>query len=442
MMTLLDNSWFQRVWIIQEVVVSRSVLLIQGSFSVPWESFHAAILLTWDLRIKTVVSNSFDKNIEILVFLEGSRQLVSQSKVPQLRRLLNLFRYSKATDPRDKIYALVGLSEAFTVADPSMLFYTQSIDDVYRLWTIWTLHKENNLEILSAVNRYIASGLAAKYSWVPGWYTTDENMSKHSTAWPSELFNASSSTLSTFEFRADDTVLGLSGYAFDTIEATGETMAFHPNARFFGTELLANAYASQRIWGSWESIAQVRAQQVYESTSEPMWDVYWQTIAFGEHGYRSHEKDRGRKNFNNFYSLSRKHLLPSDWIRLYLVKHVWALYFIIIMVMRALRVFRKYESSEGFEFTARCEQLGWRRMIRTRGGYIGLAVHAAKVGDKVALFKGARLPFLVRKINHGKEPAARGSDEEGWNLVGDCYVHGVMHGEAWEEDRCEPFWFY
>lgn len=45
-------------------------------------------------------------------------------------------------------------------------------------------------------------------------------------------------------------------------------------------------------------------------------------------------------------------------------------------------------------------------MIRTRTGYIGLATHAAKAGDYIALFKGARVPFVVR------------STPDGWRLVG------------------------
>jgi hypothetical protein len=64
-----------------------------------------------------------------------------------------------------------------------------------------------------------------------------------------------------------------------------------------------------------------------------------------------------------------------------------------------------------------------RRAMRTQEGYVGLALGIAEVGDRIALFKGGKLPFVIR---------SRGSD---WELVGDCYVHGIMHGKALKQDE-------
>jgi hypothetical protein len=65
-------------------------------------------------------------------------------------------------------------------------------------------------------------------------------------------------------------------------------------------------------------------------------------------------------------------------------------------------------------------------MMRTRNGYFGLATHLAQIGDVIALVKGARTPLVLsRKPNGNRE------------LVGDIYVHGVMQGEAFKEDKCE-----
>jgi hypothetical protein len=75
-------------------------------------------------------------------------------------------------------------------------------------------------------------------------------------------------------------------------------------------------------------------------------------------------------------------------------------------------------------------RIAGRRLIRTQAGYIGLAVQGAEVGDYVALFKGARMPFVIR------------SEPDGWRLVGNSYVHGVMHSECWQADRCETFWIH
>lgn len=66
-----------------------------------------------------------------------------------------------------------------------------------------------------------------------------------------------------------------------------------------------------------------------------------------------------------------------------------------------------------------------RRFIKTEGGYLGLTTRFAEVSDYVGLFKGGRMPLLVRK---------KGED---WRLMGDAYIHGVMNGEGFQEDMCQ-----
>ena len=70
-----------------------------------------------------------------------------------------------------------------------------------------------------------------------------------------------------------------------------------------------------------------------------------------------------------------------------------------------------------------------RRLIRTSQGYIGIAYDAAKVGDAIAVCQGGRLPLVVRR------------EGERWRLIGDCYVHGIMQGEVFAEEKCKTMWF-
>ena len=49
---------------------------------------------------------------------------------------------------------------------------------------------------------------------------------------------------------------------------------------------------------------------------------------------------------------------------------------------------------------------------------MGLIPVAARVGDSVGFFAGCRIPYVLRR--HG----------EGYALVGDSYLHGVMNGEG------------
>jgi hypothetical protein len=69
------------------------------------------------------------------------------------------------------------------------------------------------------------------------------------------------------------------------------------------------------------------------------------------------------------------------------------------------------------------------RVTKAEEGNLALVPHAVRVGDMIALFKGGRCPFVVRKW--GRK----------WKLVGDAYVHGMMDGEAWDVEECEEMDF-
>ena len=60
-----------------------------------------------------------------------------------------------------------------------------------------------------------------------------------------------------------------------------------------------------------------------------------------------------------------------------------------------------------------------RRFCSTKQGRIGLVPCATQKGDLVAIFMGADVPFVLRSFGAGT-----------YELVGECYIHGVMNGEA------------
>ncbi|KAF9475910.1 hypothetical protein BDN70DRAFT_897796 [Pholiota conissans] len=63
--------------------------------------------------------------------------------------------------------------------------------------------------------------------------------------------------------------------------------------------------------------------------------------------------------------------------------------------------------------------LNQRSFAITSLGYLGLVPKAAKNGDLICVFQGGEVPFVLRPI---------GNDQ--WELVGECYVHGIMEGEV------------
>ncbi|KAL8330526.1 hypothetical protein RB593_001509 [Gaeumannomyces tritici] len=72
-----------------------------------------------------------------------------------------------------------------------------------------------------------------------------------------------------------------------------------------------------------------------------------------------------------------------------------------------------------------------RSLFVTSGGHLGLCSRAVWAGDSVCVLGGAIMPFVLRPRSLGGGDA--GTD--GFTLVGECYVDGIMENEAVEAMR-------
>lgn len=70
-----------------------------------------------------------------------------------------------------------------------------------------------------------------------------------------------------------------------------------------------------------------------------------------------------------------------------------------------------------------------RVLLRTGQGCLGLGPARTRPGDQIWLFAGARVPFVLRPIS--TTAAVEGSPGR-FQFVGECYVDGIMFGEAVE----------
>lgn len=107
------------------------------------------------------------------------------------------------------------------------------------------------------------------------------------------------------------------------------------------------------------------------------------------------------------------------------------------------------ELVSGYGETAR--QKGWEVMAErihrvtahqalcvTRGGWLGLVPWNARVGHGFWVLSGGRTPFLLRaRHSTGGEGEEGGEEKEEFELVGECYVQGIMAGEAVEMGKEE-----
>jgi len=54
-------------------------------------------------------------------------------------------------------------------------------------------------------------------------------------------------------------------------------------------------------------------------------------------------------------------------------------------------------------------------------GYFGLVSSHTIQGDHIALLRGGSFPVVLREIGSS------------WGIIGECYVHGIMYGELYQD---------
>lgn len=102
---LLERPWFRRVWIIQEVFSAKVATVGCGWNTLPTRTF---LLIPKLLGLDDTV----DKHVQaVLEIMPGYlRQRSWHSQRPTLHTLIRKFVSCEATDPRDRVYALIGIS--------------------------------------------------------------------------------------------------------------------------------------------------------------------------------------------------------------------------------------------------------------------------------------------------------------------------------------------
>ncbi|KAI1143636.1 heterokaryon incompatibility protein-domain-containing protein [Hypoxylon sp. FL0543] len=176
---LLKLPWFGRRWIVQEVVLSPNVTLFCGVAEMSWLRLLQVVGLAWP--------SDRERNCSSVVKTMATiwrRQFIGgefSSRLDQATGILNLlesFENLGCADPRDRIYALAGLSSD-TVLSPEfqakgekvMVSYTVPVEQVYIDFSVRkfaSLGGYNNI-IRLAAQRSDGSHLNGKCSWIPDW---------------------------------------------------------------------------------------------------------------------------------------------------------------------------------------------------------------------------------------------------------------------------------
>ena len=122
---ILSRPWFQRAWILQDAFNSRAAVLHCGSKAVSSETM---------IRASELLPDKIDPlSQQVLDLMPGSRRRDNQAASKfQLYDLLQRFQHAKATDQRDKIYALLGMVDFRYSKSTILPDYSMSQKDLMR----------------------------------------------------------------------------------------------------------------------------------------------------------------------------------------------------------------------------------------------------------------------------------------------------------------------
>ncbi|KAI0197267.1 hypothetical protein EV127DRAFT_329817 [Xylaria flabelliformis] len=408
--SLLRRPWFARVWITQELVLPRKVILKCGQSELDWDQFFEA--LTICERESNRVSRQTPDDIRLLpdagpayaLGLARHRQN-KEGKRYGLLKWFELFEHAEASMEVDKLFAFLGLAHDGD-GEEFVPDYESTFEEVIRRYSKGFILRGQVMELL-----YRAGGQKSYdfCSWIPRW--TVGEFPKTISTWDSHggPFRAGTPYAPLAETTRGQIpqCLVVDGYVVDTIHST------HPIK-----------------WGSGSSLFFFDAMVNFKSllsfvseypTGESRDDLLLQ-LPIGNAARPHLESHADKERAYRAFATQEKNEWPSDLRELILsVDNDQDPSKYLHMPRRAQAVVAQYWQTA----IAFSKRLGNAILCFTQGRFVGLVPEATVAGDQICLFHGGNVPFVVRK----KGPA--------YTVVGECYIHGIMNGQALQRPGLE-----
>ncbi|KAB5570607.1 hypothetical protein GE09DRAFT_1218033 [Coniochaeta sp. 2T2.1] len=404
LVTLHRRPWFRRVWVVQEYVVAKDVTFHCGRWSIRSCVLHDAMEKLFDDLIVVVVVGSdgetFEERTNFYLSVVDPLLLRKAYKNGRKLRLVELLQQGRsmlATRTRDHLFALLGLANDAddSAFDPD---YEEPLALVVRRYASAIVKQGHGAYLLKDAG--VVPGAPDCFpSWVPDWTTITDHQQTWQALGPEilseKVYSAGGESTSHMSVSNDHTTLTTTASIFDTIaQVTGD------QARILSLQVPASERLD--IFNRWidEALA-MTSQLVAYPTGESLRTAVRRSLIADLRDLET----RASRPFANVLDRIRntqEHDTVGD---------------------EELDIICQY--------TSRVHAIqGLMRFCITEKGYMGLGFKEARVGDDIHILPGMQTPYIMRKT--------AGRQDNELRLVGRCYIHGIMDGEALTLPGYEP----
>ncbi|CZR57833.1 uncharacterized protein PAC_07722 [Phialocephala subalpina] len=465
---ILSHPWFSRIWVVQELLVAQRSIMWRGDLDLNTD------IILWMAKLIACYRNLY----ESFDIFRGSPQLSSAfmacniatgyleyKTAGPLSIYDTLSRYNgmAATDPRDRYFALAGISRL----DAGFVNYEESYHNVACLVGKMALLGSSGYQIgPGGVEMLVFTKKPEAHTFLIEWLAFHANPQNHNLGLPSwipdfisphspgfimsgfyntlhmqggkeipspevrvrqgTLFEWSGSSPPQCIIPVPDEI-DIMGAVFDRVGTLASKRPLFPRPNL-GEERLPQDHVSIDIL---ESVSQYETEMIYwlseirtltdptlrapnsiMSGSQESFDAFWRTLIYNR-GPQFNPQSPNQKPLSwlgisfGYWYMWKKLMMKRLWKQNILQDAIFS------QILGTLA--GAFDKAEGRVRDA-------RRFFVSENGRFGWVPLRTEVGDRLCVFRGMRMPAIMRP---------RG---DRWEFIGVCYVHGSMDGEIWDLD--------
>ncbi|RFU76044.1 hypothetical protein TARUN_6205 [Trichoderma arundinaceum] len=164
---LMNVSWWNRIWTVQEAILPPKATIYWGPCELPWDMLNRASDSFFNGTAPGLYAE-FWNNGSILN-LQAALRGLGASRGEDLFMLLWRWRFRQATDPRDKVYGLLGFRSDISLPSVKMCDYTVDVRTLYHRVTVDLIGMSTDLQPLIGRGGE-GSDITGLASWAVDWH--------------------------------------------------------------------------------------------------------------------------------------------------------------------------------------------------------------------------------------------------------------------------------